>query len=375
MFRSCTYGEALASIATFSDKWIRPLSQWKFKTHNKRRQFDSLVDHLFSVHPAPRFLANEWFRSDFKLGLQNQAMFVQVAAGHSIRKMKLPITFSKKMAHHFHRAPDWLSLRQAIRWSQIQGLGGSQDFAKIVVATSLGSEFSNDTFWRSVFRWFIDRPMFDVQLFPMVLDYIQYQKFGVGTMPRIDIGPNGQSIQSDVVPERPNFSIKNRTPTSLMREVDRWHLRLHRLDPNSFRQNWPHSGIREFRMTDPTIPQGDFKSLTGDFNEKAPTKDVENSFWTIQQLLSAKDVVAEGAEMNHCVASYVNSCVKMKTSIWTLRKHLNGRVKRTLTIEVKLRERRIAQIRGKNNRSPNSHELRVIRRWAQLADLKIKSFI
>ena len=379
-YRSCTYGEALAAIATFSKDWIRPLSQWKFKTHNKRRQFDSLVDHLLGVHPVPRFLSNQWFQSDFELGLKNQAVFIHVAAGHSIRRLELPITFSKRMSHFFMRAPEWLGFRQAIRWSQIRGMGGSEDFAKLVVLTSLGNEFTNDSFWRSVFRWFIERPMFDAQLFPMIYDFINYQKFGTGTLPRIDIGPDGQSLQQNVTPDCPNFSIKGRTPQSLMREVARWHLRLHRLDPSSVRQNWVHSGFREFKMTDPecsaVASACDLKKDSDqDSPQTVPPVSSSPPFWTIQQLLSARDVVTEGAEMKHCVASYVSSCSRLRTSIWTMRKHTNGQTHRVLTIEVKLRERRIAQIRGKNNRSPTRRELQIVRQWAQLANLKLKSFI
>ena len=179
-FSASTYLESLASVAFFSDQWIRPLSQWKVRTHNPRRQYISLLQHLFVAHSIPKFLFSEWLRRDQLIGLENQSAFVHIAAGHSVRRLKLPLEFTKRMGHYFMRAPQECTYDQALRWGQVHGLGGDESLARVVNGTFLGSSFENEEFWKTVIKWFADHPMFDRHWFHVVIDYLNNQKFGVG---------------------------------------------------------------------------------------------------------------------------------------------------------------------------------------------------
>jgi hypothetical protein len=355
LFRSCTFVEALASVAAFSDQWVRPLEDWKFRTHNQRKQFESLVQHLFAVHEVPSFFYSVWARPEFEVGLREQKAFVHVAAGHSIRKAETPIPMSKKMSHHFLRAPSDLGYPQAIRWGQVRGLNGDVMLARAVLGTFLHEDFSNASFWNSVIVWFIEHPMLDRDLFGVVIDYLNNQKFGHGNMTRVEVAFDGTQRTVVDAPQRPNLAMKGRTPQALLRDVNRWHGELQRNRRGKCHVKWPHCGINELHLV-----EGKDKS----------------SIWTIRQLLGTAELNKEGQEMNHCVASYANSCFHGRTSIWSMRQQTSKKAEqRMLTIEVLLGDRTICQVRGKNNRRAHADELPVISRWAQASELSLSTYV
>ncbi len=354
LFRSCTYVESLAALAAFSDMWIRPLETWKYRTHNQRKQFESLVSHLFEAHAVPSFFYKVWFRLNLKHATEEQNAFIHVAAGHSIRKATTPISLTKRMSHFFLRAPNDCGFPEAIRWAQIMGLGEDVALARAVLGTFLGDNFENNPFWTSVIEWFINHPMFDRNLFGVVVDFLNNQKYGHGNMERVEVGFDGIQHHITDPPARPNLTMKGRTPAAILRDVDQWHGELQRNRRGKCHVKWPHSGLKEFRLV-----EGEEKK----------------SIWTIRQLLGTSDLNKEGQEMNHCVATYANSCFLGRTSIWTMRlKKHKLTEKRTLTVEVRIANRTISQVRGKNNRRATPEEIRILKRWAQLAELNLQPY-
>ena len=353
MARSCSFVEALASVASFSDQWIRQPEDWKFRTHNQKRQFDSLLTHLFAAHPVPKFFYSVWFQPDFEQSLNQQSAFVHVAAGHSIRQFELPIQYSRRMSHHFLLAPPDASFPEALRWGQVMGMGGDPPLARAVLGCFLRDNFDQEAFWKTVIQWFIDHPMFDRYLFGAVADFLNNQKFGVGNPVRIDVNDGQRGVEMIEPPQQPNLQMKGRTPTSILRDVNRWHRQLQLVGRNSALR-WHHSGIQEFRMVE---------------GEK------EDSIWTIRQILGSAMLIQEGSQMNHCVSSYASSCHRGQTSIWTMRHQRKQTSERVLTIEVKPSLRVICQAKGKANRAPKEHEIKILRRWAQSADLKLAGYL
>ena len=301
----------------------------------------------------PQFFYRVWFQRYFLPGLTEQAAFVHVAAGHSIRTNRLPIPYSKRMSHHFMRAPSLCSYRQAIRWGQVIGMSGDPPLARAVMATFQDDNFRHNDFWVTVVQWFIDNPMMDRDLFGVIVDYLQNQKFE-GEERRIEVDRAGHRHAIGGVPAQPNLSMKGRTPAALMREVERWHRDLQYVGPGRSCIRWKHSGIREFRDV-----QGE----------------QEDTVWTIRQILDSSALQFEGRKMNHCVGSYANSCANGRTSIWTMRLHQKDKSEHKLTVEVNLANKTICQARGKSNRSPKQKELAHLHRWAQVADLNVANYL
>lgn len=342
-----TFVEALAALARHHEEWIRPVELWKPRTHNSHRQFSSLARHLFARYELPEFMDCVWFKGPSPDAAQQQGWFKHLGLGQNIRRADLPLHFTKRMAHHFMRAPKHFTVEEALRWGQIHGLGGDARTVGAVLTTRLARSFEHEDFWASVIQWLISSPMLDpAQLGPMI-DYIQNQKF----VPQDLIVAPGVVEQR---PAQPNFSIKARTPESLMRQMREWHRELGE-DTKRPEVTWMPSGIDEFS-----------------YIERDPDTD-QTRYWTIRELLRRSELVSEGRKLRHCVASYADSCRTARSSIWSLGVQIGARRKRILTIEVVSRTKQICQVRGKANRLPSEREKAILRRWAAEQGLTLGS--
>ncbi len=346
-----TFVEALALIAAHYRSWLRPIENWKPRSHSVRRQFASLLRHLFvQYNDMPLFFDSVWFDAHTKMAADRRKWYLHVGRGQNIRHCKLPITFTKKMAYHFMRAPDNLSFEQALRWGQVHGLGGNERLAQSIMGTRLIQNFDNDEFWVTVIRWFASHPMLDRAHVSPVIDYLHNQRF---VSAHVFVAP-GQ--REETPPPQPNMAMKGRSPESILRQVNKWH---HSLERNNTHQvsQWASSGIEEFEYLEGSQKNGSLKC------------------WTIRELLSSKSLVAEGRQLKHCVATYAPSCANGYTSIWTMELESFEGHRKVVTIEIRNNVRLICQIRGKANRLPSDKEKNIINRWATKVGLKMASYL
>lgn len=342
-----TYLEALVAIAAYQPYWLRPLDQWKPRTHNADRQFASLVRHLFALYDVPAFFDAAWFAGNSPDGRAQRSWYRHIGKGLNIRQCDTPIALTKKMAHVLMQAPSDLSINEAFRWAQVHGLGGDDRLARALLGTRLGRSFEYDEFWTTVIRWFIAHPMLDRLHVGPIIDYLHAQKFANENV----IDRNGHAVE----PPQPNLSMKGRSPDVLLRQVERWHGELARDNRVQVRQWSPQ-------------PFGGFEFLEGD-RERENWKQ-----WTIRELVSTKSLLAEGRQMKHCVGSYAYSCSLGRSSIWTMELATKDGVGKAVTIEVRNAQRLICQVRGRANRPATLVELGILRRWATKAGLKIASY-
>lgn len=341
------YADALVVLNTRRAQWIRPLRSWAIRSHNSRRQFASLTQHLFAKYSIPSFMDSVWFRRDAESDRMRD-WFIQLGSGENIRKSETPIPLTKKMAHYFAQAPDHYSVENAIRWGQVLALGGDRLLVDSLLGTRLGSSFEHDEFWVTVIRFFIENPMMDRAHVNPIVDYLQHQKFETQ---EVFVAPG---VRERHPPPQPNLSMKGRLPNSLLGQVQRWHRRLGR-HQGAKKLLWERSGIEEFELE------------TG---RRGKTLRV----WRIRELLSSAELIAEGHAMRHCVATYAGSCAAGRCSIWTMELHGFEGIERRQTIEVN-RNRVIVQSRRRYNVLPNEQELDILRRWAIEHGLQLSRYI
>lgn len=344
-----TFVDGLLAMARHSRNWIRPVAAWKPQTHNTRRQFASLARHLFAAWPVPAFMDSVWFLGNGGSAVQQQEWFLHVGRGQNIRTADLPMPYTKRMAHEFMLAPADLTVEAALRWGQIRGLGGSERLARAVIGTRLGTSFQHDDFWVTVLQFFIANPMLDLVHIGPILDYIEQERF---VSQDVFVAPGVIERRG---PPQPNFTMKGRTPASLLRQVEAWHRTLAKVDQP--KAEWPRSGIESFEFVEGAERGGNLR------------------IWTITELLSTKALVAEGRKMKHCVATYAHSCGSGASSIWTLEAEtFEGRTK-ILTVEVRNATRLICQARGKCNMLPGEKHRGILRRWAEQAGLSLAGYV
>ena len=290
-------------------------------------------------------MTSVWFDLPPGQVLPQHDWYKHLAIGHSIRTVRPPLQLTRKMAHWFSQAPNHYTATAALRWAQVRGLGGTEQLARAVIATRLCTVFENEDFWLAILQFFVNNPKLDLAHIGPVVDFLKHERF---------------TLQEHVVhgvlvrrsPLQPTFSIKGRTVQSLLRQVAEWHQRLG-IDTTRLAVRWSRSNIAEYELVEGCEHLRNMRR------------------WTIKELLTSEELLAEGRAMRHCVATYAEKCARRRTSIWSLRVESEEGVRPVLTIEVHLATRTICQVRGKRNRLAKSHEREVVRRWATKERLRI----
>jgi hypothetical protein len=344
-----TFLGGLLALAGHADHWVRSVGDWRPKTHNSRRQFSALARHLVAHWPVPAFMDSVWFKGGSEDGLRQQRWFLHLGRGENIRTADLPLPFTRRMAHHFMQAPAELTVEAALRWGQIHALGGKARLVRAIIGTRLGTNFADDDFWTTVLHFFIAHPMLDTVHVGPIIDFIHHQRF---VPQEVLVAPG---VVQQGAPPQPTFSMKGRTPASLLRLMGVWHRTL--ASVQQLQAGWCPSGIDGFEFTEGSERGGNLK------------------LWTITELLDTRALVAEGRAMKHCVATYARSCAQGLCSIWALEATTFEGRSRVLTVEVQNRARLICQARGKGNTLPADKHRNILRRWADQAGLRLASYV
>ena len=347
LLKEAIYIQGIAALANHHESWLRSPEIWKVKKHNRDRQFSELARHLLAAYEVPFFMDSVWFNGN----VTHQDWFKHIGTGQNIRTAAdMPIPLTKKMAHHFLKAPRHYTIEEALRWGQVHALGGDKYLADALRGTRLTETFSNDDFWINVIRFFIANPMLDVNHANPIIDYIWHQKY---QNRRVFIE---QGVAREIGPAQPNFSMRRRTPETLLRQVEAWHGELGR-EAKSGELEWFGSEI------------GEFHTLEG----SAEARNMK--FWSIRELLSSDELIDEGRALGHCVSTYARSCHTGRSSIWSMEiEDENGR-RKILTIEVAPQAKLIRQVRGKGNRSATPKEKDLLGRWAEQEGLRLAGYI
>lgn len=347
LLRSPQLLRGVLALEQDSAHWLRPAADWAPDSHNARRQFSSLARHLLARFPVPVFMDAAWIEGDEV----QQQWFRRLGDGRNMSTAEnLPLPLTKKMAHHFLQAPDDYSIGAAFRWGQVHALGGNSQLASALRETRLVREFRDDPFWLSVLRFFIKNPMLDPAHVGPIVDYIWNQRFEPQTV------FVARGVAEERAPIQPHFSMRGRTAEALLREVDAWHVCLGKESLGGDLQ-WRKSDIQEFRFDEGSSVTQNLK------------------VWRIQELLSSAELMAEGRQMHHCVASYARSCDAGKCTIWAMSCEADAEKESVLTIEVDPASREVRQVRGKYDRLAREAEKSIIRRWTEQEGLRLASYI
>ena len=349
------YLKGIVNLACYRQDWIKDPDFWKPSSKNRERQFFELTHYLLAKYEIPKFFDKYWLEDTYDSKLYRE-WFIHLGRGENIRKQKkLPLELTKRMAHEFIHAPCNLEVKQAFRWAQMKSIGANERQIRAVLGTPIGESFSNERFWSSVIKFFVDNPMLDLVHYRPIYDYIHNQKY-------VDQGwlYEGDEMVAQGVAQ-PNFSMHHRNPHTLLAQVERWHRDMqqpHNTSVSRYIQTtWKPCGLPPF-----TYKQG---------------KDEKRVEWRISELLNGKELAAEGNAMHHCVLSYANSCASRRSAIFSMMKKSdwNGGAKRELTIELLLKDKTIGQVRKKYNADPTPEDLKVLKIWANKYKLKLSNWI
>jgi hypothetical protein len=368
----------LMNIIEYQDEFVRPIETWLPKSRNATNQFISLLRHLFTIYDTPTFLEKSFYGSgDFFEGIY---MYMHLGKGKSMKNFDgypVNMIIQKKAAHYLYSTPDDMEYHTALRRIQVLYMGGDEYIFKALMRSNQLREripvtrirkegekdytvdLSKEEFWLSVMKFFIDNTMIEPSKIAEVVDYIYNMKYV-----KINTYVDGRSVTVD--PPHPNFSMKGRTPTSLINHSDQWHYEKERLN----RVNRLING-NNGRYKSKQIENYSWGGYTSILN--ASFKRGKQITYKVVQLKSYYELRDEGNEMHHCVATYASSCSSGRTAIFSVREYLHDHfVGRCATLEV--RANQIVQIRSKYNRKPDDKIISIIKEWASSQLLSITSF-
>jgi len=319
--------------------WQRSPETWAVPDASPFVQMRSLVQHLFDKYPVPNFMAPVWWgEHNAQWGMK---LYLHLAAGKSIRRFPVLPHFqiTKRMAAFFMQAPDDLRPLETYRWSQVLSLGGDERLARILIRkTCLWAPNGAEAFWASVIRFLIQNAPLSTDEIVDIVQFIHQQRFE----PAETVWGRGAGDN----PVQPDFSLRGRSLMSLRRHMGNWRSEL----------------IEKGMMPPPDVDPLDFpweRSKIDAFHFEQ-----DGIAWSIEELLTPRQLYNEGRIMNHCVSDYVSVCARRKTSIWSLKVQTGKRRRRQLTIEVLPKSKIIQQASGKHNCEPGETVREILNRWA-----------
>jgi PcfJ-like protein len=317
--------------------WVKPFEDWSLRDQrdDAEKQFRSLLRTLLATYAVPTFL-EKGFLEEKQTYID---LYIHIGSGKNVRTFgQLPAPLFGKAAAHFLETPENVTLEEAVRYCHVLGLGGDKDLASAILNSRMVIDFEHDAFWHALIPFFVRyRAEIGLHQIAPIVDFLYAQKFQITRRQYHD------GIFMNFPPPKPDFTLQGRTPTSLMRLVDEWHIenKTNALHPTK----WKPLSI------------GGWERTKGAFTHH------------IRQITTYTELSEEGREMHHCCRSYAPRCAEGTTSVWTYYiENEHGNRKRLLTIEVN-DAKKVVQIRGKCNTFPKKEEFHMVDNWMHQAKI------
>ena len=330
---------------------VRDIEKWKPTRNNPKIQLQLLLQHLFAKYPVPKFLGNCFVNHTSRTGL-----YLHIGQGKSFKDylLKPNMLLNKKVYNYLFSVPEHFSFYEGFRYAQVLSLGGTERFFKALMDSDYQrSEFETDNFWSKFVEFLINAPMFDYAKIHELVDYISSRK-------------------QNETPQNP-FSLKHRTIASLLKQSFDWHQDQILAARQARIQN--QGGRGRFRFNRPTFNYGadpTAKWLPLDVRDYHQSS--EKITYNLIQLTTGKQLIEEGREMRHCVASYADSCMRGEKAIFSLRESGPGIIPGSL-VTIEVRNYEIVQARGKGNKAYKEGLNKIIKKWAEREGLKHSKWI
>ena len=174
---ACLYVHGLENLAVHHRDFLRPIHTWRPAKGSQRKTFASLVQHLLIKYPTPAFMTRAWLQPVSAMARRQQAWHIQMSLGASIRRLDIPMRMTRRMEGLFLQAPQHFTIEQAMRYSQVLGLGGDKSLALAVAAARMGTDLKHDDFWESVVRFFIKAKGLKSENVNPIVDFLYHMKF------------------------------------------------------------------------------------------------------------------------------------------------------------------------------------------------------
>ena len=333
----------LVRMCAYETSWLRAPEDWRAPDERDVKSImRSLLAHVFVRYPVAGFLYHAWqVRGDLRW--RERDWFVQLAQGASWRDLQgLPRTITRRALHECGQAPDDLSIAQGLRWGQVRASGGGLRLAREVVTSRMANDMSHDAWWSRLIQKFSAAGEKSARYFGLVADLF-VEMFAHEKQEKVEL------LLALPMKELHAYAWKywSDAAAALSLHLPEWQKRsvTHpacRLQLSSMmRKCW-----------DPMLPrimQHSYK--------------VKRAVLTLRELTSAAELIAEGREMRHCVATRSTLCLRKSRSIFSIHLH-HADEKERLTLEVCRDTRKVLEVKGWCNRQPSAKAWTHLEQWA-----------
>lgn len=322
--------------------------QVKTKSKDKTKQLLELVRFTFNKYAVCQPLTSAWGMEKSPGILVNKHLdanghaqphaidfklwYICVAKGGSLYKEHAKDHLSKKEVHCLTTCPHNLSIAEAIVYSIAKAEVKNEGIALRIARSKLNDRVLTD-FWKSVIRFFAKHTPTSIAEINDLLDFLESRL-------RLDN----------------KFSMAGHTLDVLKKRMVDWHYELRRVKV-----------LSGFNWTGAPIPNDTITS----HNQKG-----DEIVWTIEQIITGKDLAHEGSVMHHCVYGYKDKCIRGNCSIWSLKLTEYHMTKPKITVEVSHGNYgySIVQARGYANRGLKNDEKHILSIWAKKNDISFSSY-
>jgi hypothetical protein len=217
-----------------------------------------------------------------------------------------------------------------MRMAQVLAMGGAASTASAVARTAVGDHLwdaADERWWAGVLRWLVQQGPMEPASIILIVEYLQHRRYG-----------DGHSEPSD-----PAFMLPGRSLRAVLGLAEAWQSS--QAQPAQDEAAFPRS----------TLVPGCWE--------------IHGETWTVTQIRDSAALRQEGEAMRHCVARYTRTARRGGCSFWSMRRR-DGR--RAVTVRVD-HDSLITERRGRCNRALTEVERDVLRRWADLNGLGIRT--
>ena len=320
-------------IVIFSPFFIRPP-----RTIPETGDYKKVLDHLFAEYKVPDFLYQEWLKPFDSVNFKWIAWFILFGQGFSLKKAgKLfdwhyPRRFQSKL----WEVPENFTPEEACAYAEIKRVGGTKREIDLILGDPVfsykidptdGRKWENEDFtsiWKATVKWLIIH--------------------------------------------------RNKLNDHQYKSIIKWALYIYRHENDKvYRENLFIRSIEEIQK-DAKKRVFIEKKLSNEpiswdtHNLDWSYQDDDNVNWLFKELISEAELAMEGTELAHCVKTYVDRCFWEKSAIISLSR--DG--EKCITIEFSLEKSKVVQIAGFYNRVATDDEQRIITKWAEVVEDRIK---
>jgi hypothetical protein len=250
---------------------------------------------------------------------------------------------TKRAAHLMAQAPSELSVRQALRFGQLRGMGVPEPLLEVILKSAIASDFHHDGVWLPFFMMLARAPRFDPADLPMLIRYLREE---IRTRRWHGVSLKGRTLHDLIRSAR--RSLRNLLEVARKSGYD---FTVEDLDDPAVRDLLLALAATSW-MAMPGVERFDYRA---------------KDHWEVVELCTQEELRADGEELSHCVSMYGPSCRSGKSAIFSLR--IWSEEERIwdpwVTIEVDPRRREVVQIRSVWNLPADRHEIRIIALWAE----------